>query len=105
MEEKKVLNDEKIKDVTGGRRLAEKEFAGLDPEKKEKLLKALENHDPLPSKPLTKELLDRVSGGGTQTYMEQCPRCGEWEVLETYPGGWEIYCPKCNIVYDASFYD
>ena len=34
MEEKKVPNDEKIEEVTGGRCLSTQEFAGLDPEKK-----------------------------------------------------------------------
>ena len=102
MEEKKVLDEKNIEKVSGGRDyLREPLFRDLA--RKEEIIKAAASYDPLPSKPLPEELLAKVSGGDTQTYFAHCPKCGEWEVLETYPGGWEIYCPVCNIIYDASY--
>ncbi len=89
--------------IPGGRQAA-KEPIVRDPAKKEEIIKAAANHEPFPSKPLPEELMAKVSGGDTQTYFAHCPKCGDWEVLETYPGGWEIYCPNCNILFDASYF-
>ena len=102
MEDKKAIEKENIEQVAGGRHYA-KEPIIRDPAKREEIIKAAANHEPYTSKELPKELLTTVSGGETETYFARCPKCGDWEVLETYPGGWEIYCPKCGILYDASY--
>ena len=68
MEEKKVLNEEETKEVSGGRYLAErylarKEFAGLSSADKEAILERVEKLD-LKSGEIPREFLDAVSGGG-----------------------------------------
>ena len=66
MEEKKVLNEEKVEEVSGGRYLAGKEFARIDLSSKEAFLKSVKKLPPLSgetSKELPRELLDKVSGG------------------------------------------
>ena len=63
MEEKKVLNDEKIEEVSGGRRyLAEKEFPGLNPADKEAILERVKKVD-LKSGEIPREVLDAIAGG------------------------------------------
>ncbi|MCR5090457.1 MAG: hypothetical protein K6C08_13215 [Oscillospiraceae bacterium] len=64
MEEKKALNDEKIEEVSGGRRLFAEQFAALDPAKKEELAKRWPNFAAsLANKEIPREFLDAVSGG------------------------------------------
>ncbi len=71
--------------------------------KKDEIIKAAASSQPYLAKSLSEDLLAKISGGATQTYFEHCPRYGEWEVYETFPGGWEIYCPNCNLLIDASY--
>ena len=73
-----------------------------DPAKKEQIIKAAADNKPLPAKSLPTDLLDKVTGGDTLTVFDPCPRCGELLLLDNYPGGWEIYCPVCNLCYDSS---
>ena len=62
MEEKKVLNEEKTEEVSGGRVLCEREFTGLDLTDKEAFLEGVKKLKPK-SGEIPKELLDTVSGG------------------------------------------
>ena len=78
MEDKKILNEESI-------------------------AKAAASHGLSAAKALPKELMEKVVGGETETYFAHCPRCGEWLLIDNFPGGWEIYCPNCNLLYDASY--
>ncbi len=83
MEEKKVLNDEKIEEVTGGRCLSAKEFAGLDPEKKKEYLRTARKLDRKSVK-IPVELLEKVSGGYYDDdewlfeVWDRCRRCGSY---------------------------
>ena len=70
MEEKKVLNEEKMEGVSGGRYLAENELAARKLASKEDFLKSLKRPDQK-SGEIPRELLDRVSGGEmSDTYKE-----------------------------------
>ena len=70
----------------------------------EQIIKAAADNKPLPEKPLPKDLLKRVTGGDEMIAAGGwCPVCGVDLVFDKYPGGWELYCPVCNILYDASW--
>ena len=71
MEEKEVLNQENIEEVSGGRYLFKEGFASFDPAKKEELAKRWPNLVSSPAgQEIPKELLDAVSGGDmSDTYM------------------------------------
>lgn len=81
MEEKKVLHDEKMEEVSGGRKLTAKEFSALDSAEKAEYLRTAKKLD-LKSFEIPKELLDKVSGGSDDEddclveVWDQCPRCG-----------------------------
>lgn len=64
MEEKKVLNEEETRGVSGGRYLFAEGYAALNPAKKEELAKRWPNLNfSAAGKEIPKELLDAVSGG------------------------------------------
>ena len=97
MEDKKVLNDEKIEEVSGGRRYV-KEPRILSPEKKEELMKSSVTLNAASRSELPKELLTQIAGG--DIFMDAgdiCPYCGG--PVEMYYGGydnWLFYCGWCS---------
>ena len=113
MEEKKVLNEEKVEEVSGGRHYAEKN-PHLNFESKEAFLESVKKLPPLSGKipkELPKELLDKVSGGSVfggelddwdMDYLDACISdykdigCSLEETLR--------YMAYCNLSNEALFY-
>ena len=104
MEEKKDLNEEKMEEVSGGRKLTAKEFSALDPAKKEEFLRTAKKLS-LKNGEIPKELLNAVSGGDeagdlVEVY-EHCPNCGafmygflpEGQISLQFP---YMVCLKCG---------
>ena len=102
----KGINEEKAEEVSGGRYLSAKEFAGLDPEKKKEYLRTAKKLDPK-SIEIPKELLDKVSGGyyDDDEYLfevwDQCHRCGAYLYGHICEYGFIDYfvCKACGDFY------
>jgi len=88
MDDKKILHEENIAKVTGGRYYANEPIVH-DPAKRDERIKEAASHGLSASKALPKELMEKVVGGATDTYVERCPSCGEWELIDRLPGGWK----------------
>ena len=111
MEEKKVLNDEQVEEVSGGRRLAKSE---LDLSSKEAFLASVKKLPPLSGdtpKELPKELLDKVSGGSVfggelddwdMDYLDTC--INDYKNNGTTLEDALRYMAFCNLSNEALFY-
>ena len=107
MEEKKVLNDEKIEEAAGGRHYVK---GDLDLSSKEAFAESLKKLPPLAGE-LPRELLDKISGGSVfggelddwdMDYLDACIAdyknvgCSLEETLR--------YMAYCNLSNEAMFY-
>ena len=105
MEEKKVLNEEKIEAVTGGRHYAGRPKL-LSPEKTEELMKSSVRLNEVSGLKLPRELLKLVSGGVRMEDDEEeegdCPYCGGSTRLFYNGGEWVVYCSECSRIIAGS---